>query len=210
MRRWPPPSPGRSGSSPSRWPPTRSSSRSPRRYWTPTRHAPRARGRRASTPGRSPARGTSSTPRPTTWSARKSWKRSPASPASSWPGSSAPPSARAPTATHCCGVSTGCARGWAPARRPRRSRSGFADQAHMSRHFKAAFGLAPARYQRLEARLATATTSSVGSTGLGMCMLYPAESVRRRSSTRPYAVSAIAGMRASAGSSSPRTRRINV
>jgi AraC-like DNA-binding protein len=88
--------------------------------------------------------------------------------------------------------------------------AGFADQAHMSRHFKAAFGLAPARYQRLEARLATATTSSVGSTGLGMCMLYPAESVRRRSSTRPYAVSAIAGMRASAGSSSPRTRRINV
>lgn len=63
--------------------------------------------------------------------------------------------------------------------------AGFADQAHMSRHFKAAFGLSPARYRRLEARLATATTSSVGSTGLGMCMLYPAESVRRRSSTRP-------------------------
>lgn len=63
--------------------------------------------------------------------------------------------------------------------------TGFADQAHMSRHFKAAFGLSPARYRRLEARLATATTSSVGSTGLGMCMLYPAESVRRRSSTRP-------------------------
>ena len=63
--------------------------------------------------------------------------------------------------------------------------AGFADQAHMSRHFKAAFGLTPAQYRKLEARLATATTSSVGSTGLGMCMLYPAESVRRRSSTRP-------------------------
>ena len=63
--------------------------------------------------------------------------------------------------------------------------AGFADQAHMTRHFKSAFGLAPARYRRLEARLATATTSSVGSTGLGMCRLYPAESVRRRSSTRP-------------------------
>ena len=35
--------------------------------------------------------------------------------------------------------------------------SGFADQAHMSRHFKVAFGLSPARYRRLEARLATAT-----------------------------------------------------
>jgi len=63
--------------------------------------------------------------------------------------------------------------------------AGFADQAHMSRHFKAAFGLSPARDRRLEAKLPTATTSSVGSTGLGMCMLYPAESVRRRSSTRP-------------------------
>jgi AraC-like DNA-binding protein len=30
--------------------------------------------------------------------------------------------------------------------------AGFADQAHMTRHFKSAFGLSPARYRRLEAR----------------------------------------------------------
>jgi len=39
--------------------------------------------------------------------------------------------------------------------------------------------------QARRARLATIAVSSAGSTGLGTCMLYPADSVRSRSSTRP-------------------------
>ena len=49
-----------------------------------------------------------------------------------------------------------------------------------------------ARSQR-PARLATIVTNSVGSTGLGACMLNPADIDRRRSSALPYAVRATAG-----------------
>src|SRR5207302_4120002 len=58
------------------------------------------------------------------------------------------------------------------------------------------------------ATLATIVTSSLGSTGLGTCMLKPAMSETIRSCARPYAVSATAGVLPPCSEPSARTLRI--
>ncbi len=57
--------------------------------------------------------------------------------------------------------------------------------------------------------LATIAVSSPGSTGFGTCMLYPAASARLRSSGRPYAVRATAGVRPPSLAGRARTLRMS-
>ena len=95
-------------------------------------------------------RATSSTPTSNAWSPPNSSKPSLASTASPWRDTFARASAPVPIAIRPCGASiapdTCCKHGASLAEAA--ATSGFADQSHMTRQFKKAYGLSPGRWQR--------------------------------------------------------------